>query len=82
MRHFVIWSHEHRMWWGPDRAGYVADLVNAGRYTFQEAADITVDHVPPGEEVAIDFEIAARHGSTVVWASLLDDPDYHIEKRT
>ncbi len=30
---YLIWSFEHRKWWGPNESGYVADIVNAGRYS-------------------------------------------------
>jgi len=50
---FLIWSLEHRAWWAPGRQGYVFNHVDAGRYTFDEAAEITVGHIPPGEEIAV-----------------------------
>lgn len=81
MSRYLIWSHEHQMWWRENREGYTVHMHEAGVYDWKDAAQITLDHIPPGEEVAINFEVAARHGSAVVWAALLDDPDYHIEKR-
>ena len=50
---YFIWSREHVAWWAPRRLGYVYRLADAGRYTFEEAAEITIDHIPPGEEVAV-----------------------------
>ena len=48
------------MWWKPSWCGYTPRTEEAGRYTFEEAAAITVPHVPPGEEVAVDERGAER----------------------
>lgn len=37
---YVIWSNEHRCWWGPNSCGYAVELRSAGRYSRQEALDI------------------------------------------
>lgn len=37
---YVIWSYEHRQWWGPGRCGYTPDLNHAGLYACAEAGDI------------------------------------------
>ena len=57
---YLIWSHEHNAWWMPNRRGYTTDRALAGHYDFGEAADITVGHIPPGEEVAIPIAYAER----------------------
>lgn len=66
-RRFLIFSHEHGMWWRPARQGYTMTAADAGEYTAEEAADITLDHIPSGEEVAVRAEVARRHGPAVVW---------------
>ena len=43
---FLIWSHEHCAWWGPDRCGYVRSVSRAGRYTHAEAMDICASAIP------------------------------------
>ena len=50
---FVIWNWEHQAWWAPDQQGYTEQLAQAGRYTFDEAAEIIIGHIPAGEEVAM-----------------------------
>lgn len=30
---WLIWSHYHNCWWGPDQSGYTSDVWRAGRYT-------------------------------------------------
>lgn len=40
---YVIWSNEHRSWWGPDKCGYRTKLENAGRYSRDDALDICID---------------------------------------
>lgn len=37
---YVIWSNEHRNWWGPNRCGYVRFLREAGRYSRGQAIEI------------------------------------------
>lgn len=37
MSRYLVWSNEHRMWWGPNRQGYTRDIARAGRYTRDEA---------------------------------------------
>lgn len=59
---FLIWSWEHNMWWRPNHAGYTELVEEAGRYSLAEAAEITVPHYPPGEEVAVIEEWALREG--------------------
>lgn len=34
---YLIWSNEHRAWWGPDECGYVRRLGDAGRYSRADA---------------------------------------------
>lgn len=72
---YVIWSHEHQQWWGPDRAGYTSYLKQAGRYTAREAGDITVGVFPPGIEVAVDEGIAIRHGIDLIFGISRRDDD-------
>lgn len=40
---FVIWSNEHRGWWGKASTGYVQTLREAGRYSRQHALQICRD---------------------------------------
>lgn len=40
---YLVWSNEHKCWWGPNRAGYVGRLADAGRYTREEAIKICVN---------------------------------------
>lgn len=37
---YLIWSNEHRRWWGPDEWGYVARIDQAGRYPRERALEI------------------------------------------
>lgn len=41
---FLIWSHKHDGWWGPNRAGYFNALTKAGWYTEAEADKIVSSH--------------------------------------
>jgi len=57
---YYIWSHEHEAWWKPNRCGYTVKLAEAGKYTKEDAIDITFDNIPYGEEVAIPLDYALR----------------------
>lgn len=37
---WLVWSNEHRAWWGPNQRHYYWDIAAAGRYTLEEALDI------------------------------------------
>ena len=34
---WLVWSNEHRAWWGPNNSGYDTDIASAGRYTLEDA---------------------------------------------
>ena len=59
---FVIWSYEHKQWWGPSSCGYVDNLDDAGRYNATEAGDIVMNSIMM-EEVAMCDLIAEKQGS-------------------
>lgn len=40
IRHFKIWSNEHRGWWKPRRQGYTENRKEAGIYNEEEALEI------------------------------------------
>lgn len=40
-KNWLIWSLEHAAWWKPAHKGYTEIRAEAGRYTFEEAAQIT-----------------------------------------
>ncbi|GAB1344994.1 hypothetical protein [Gemmatimonas sp.] len=40
---FVVWSHKHGAWWGPNHCGYHSQLAYAGVYTEAEARAIAID---------------------------------------
>lgn len=37
---FMIWSNEHRAWWGPNNIGYTTNLSKAGVYSAEAAMRI------------------------------------------
>lgn len=43
---YLIWSHEHRAWWGPNKTGYVRRLSEAGRYSRADALMICTNAIP------------------------------------
>lgn len=57
---FLIWSYRNRQWWKPEQAGYTLDTKQAGRYDFNEAADIVLHQGLPGSKVAISEAMVDR----------------------
>ena len=55
---YVIWSFRHNQWWQGSQSGYSPHLESAGRYTTEEAADITIGGGLPGANIAIDEALA------------------------
>jgi hypothetical protein len=45
---FLIWSFRNRQWWGPNHEGYTLDQARAGRYNYDEAAEIVFSGLPGG----------------------------------
>ena len=39
-RKYLVWSNEHRAWWGPNYQGYLLTISHAGRYSLREATII------------------------------------------
>ena len=37
---YLVWSHEHGAWWGPQNRGYFTRIQDAGRYTREDALSI------------------------------------------
>jgi len=64
---YMIWSHEHRMWWRPNHQGYTKNVKEAGLYDDVAALRIHVNAVPHGIEVAVPEVTARRHGTNVVF---------------
>jgi hypothetical protein len=73
---FVIWSFEHRAWWGPERRGYTTAILAAGRYTASEAGAIVTGSIW-NDECAVLLNIAMREGPPRFHPYAGDDPNYH-----
>jgi hypothetical protein len=57
---YLVWSNEHRAWWGPKRCGYTIHLAQAGRYSREEALSIARNARDGWREGAPPPEIAVR----------------------
>lgn len=64
---YLIWSHHHKTWWGPNASGYRSHIADAGRY----ALDATNQHLSRGcycclvPEVVIPAPPAGLHGAAL-----------------
>jgi hypothetical protein len=61
-RFAVVWSNEHRAWWGPAFHGYTRGLDDAGRYTLNDAIKICGDALMTGAHIGMISEIPVRLG--------------------
>jgi hypothetical protein len=65
---WLVWSHEYSAWWRPNSAGYTTDVLQAGRYTLEEATDCCESRSyekgkpPPEEMVHVDSALKGAHG--------------------
>ena len=72
---YLIWSNEHRAWWGPNGGGYRTSLADAGRYDRERAISTCVSSrdgwgqksIPPEIPVRLDdaIECQARWGEII-----------------
>lgn len=58
---WLVWSNEHRAWWGWSKSGYVQERSAAGRYSYEEALAIVEsankyrpDAEAPNEAMVLD----------------------------
>lgn len=57
---YLIWSNEHRAWWGPNERGYVRSLALAGRYSRMIALAICRRAIPTALHIGVIAEIPVR----------------------
>jgi hypothetical protein len=43
---YLIWSNEHRGWWGKDRWGFAESIEEAHRFSRDEALDVCLAAMP------------------------------------
>jgi len=56
---FLLWSHEHRMWWRADARGYTPNQDQAGRYSLDEAVHWVVQSAHCGNLSLVTSMVAA-----------------------
>jgi len=57
---YLVWSHEHGAWWGPNGYGYTKGLMTAGRYSRDGALDICRGAIPTAGHIGAIAEIPVR----------------------
>lgn len=63
---YLIWSNEHRAWWGPSFLGYEKKLTEAGGYTRNEALKICADALPGAmEQMGVLSELPVRRADVL-----------------
>lgn len=62
---YLVWSNEHRAWWGPDHRGYTRVIERAGRYDRDEAFSIASKRGGGWEREANPDEIAIPEADAI-----------------
>ena len=57
---YLIWSNEHRRWWGPGSCGYVTRLGEAGRYTRAGALQVCREAMGTSMHLGMFSELPVR----------------------
>lgn len=57
---YLIWSNEHRGWWGIGERGYDRHLAKAGRYSRERAIEICRQAIPTAMHIGMISEIPVR----------------------
>jgi len=57
---YLVWSNEHRRWWGPGQRGYVERVSEAGRYTRASALLICQRALGTAGHMGIFAELPVR----------------------
>jgi hypothetical protein len=72
---YLVFSQEHLAFWGLGRAGYTNDLMQAGRYSRQEAIEICRDALPGQWKPGAPFpELPVREADIVAMLEKNTDP--------
>ena len=66
---YLIWSNEHRAWWGPNSRGYTPSVHKAGRYDRDFALNIcrNANFVPtssPNEIIILEADALECFGGS------------------
>jgi hypothetical protein len=56
---YLVWSEEHGAWWRPARCGYTTSLKRAGRYTREDAVEISDSANGGGTFCEVPVEVTA-----------------------
>lgn len=74
----LIWSHEHKLWWRPNKGGYTRKESEAGLYTREEAKEICKSY---GDKNRKDEEAVEICSSKAVASHLQNNrsPDHNKE---
>jgi hypothetical protein len=57
---YLIWSNEHRRWWGPGERGYVFAVSKAGRYRRDHAIQICRNALGTAGHLGLLAELPVR----------------------
>lgn len=62
---YLVWSNEHRAWWGADQRGYTRVIERAGRYARDEAYAIAAKRGGGWQAESIPYEIALPEADAI-----------------
>ncbi len=58
--YYLVWSNEHRAWWGSHETGYVRRLRDAGRYSREDALRICRNALGSATGIGMFAELPVR----------------------
>lgn len=64
---YLVWSNEHRAWWGPEHRGYVRGVSQAGRYSRDEALEICRQALGTAGHLGTLAELPVRLGDVIAF---------------
>ena len=62
---YLVWSNEHRRWWGPGSCGYVKRVSDAGRYSRENAIEICRNALGTAGHIGMLAELPVREDDVV-----------------
>lgn len=85
---YLVWSNRRSAWWRADRAGYTAQIAEAGRYSRDEAISIAVGSgdgytarlIPDEVPIRLDAAMCRKPDQSIRWL-VTEEDDAECKRR-
>lgn len=68
---WLVWSNEHKAWWGPSSSGYRLKVEQAGRYTWAEALRCCESRTYSGEKMPPEVPVPSPELEAMLSAAIV-----------